>query len=151
MTRRVKTTFTATVKVNAEGLEYYVWASDGTNENLFPAKAQSEPLSVISEGAMGVRLAAPVINGLTLKNKIIQWSAVPNASYYNIYRSAENNYTTGPDNLLTYLSADALLNFIDNGEDFKGEPLKGNYNYRITAVDKNGYESAASKPLLIKY
>jgi fibronectin type 3 domain-containing protein len=81
----------------------------------------------------------------------IQWEAVHGANYYQVYRSHQKNFIPAPDNWLTYLAADATLTFTDNGVDLLGQPLTGTWYYRVTAVDKNGYESKPSAIVAINY
>jgi len=152
MTRKIKAVFTAAIPataIGAEGIQYYITATDGDNESVFPAEAPLHPLSLIQERAVNATaLAAPVI----MPNKLsIQWAAVQGANYYQIYRSKQKDFISAPANLLTYLAADATLSFTDNGVDWLGQPLKGAWYYRITAIDKNGYESKPSAIVVINY
>lgn len=152
MTRKVKAVFTAAIPaaaIGAEGIQYYITATDGDNESVFPAEAPLQPLSLVQEKAVNaIALAAP---GIIPNKQSIQWAAVPGANYYNIYRSRQKNFLPAPDNLLTYLAADATLSFTDNGLDLLGQPLTGAWYYRVTAIDKNGYESKPSAIVAINY
>lgn len=152
MTRRVKAIFTAAVpatSIPAEGIEYYISATDGDNTAAFPADAPAAPLSCIQEkrtqGATAPSAPKLIVNG-----KSLQWQPVKGASYYNIYRSQQKECVAAPENLLTYMAADAALNYTDNGKDLKDQPLTGTWFYRITAVDRQGYESQPSAAVLIK-
>lgn len=152
MTRKVKAVFTAAIPASAigtEGIQYYISATDGDNESFFPADAPLQPLSLVQEPSVSTTaLLAPKI----LPNKqSIRWQAVPGANYYQLYRSQQKDCIPSPGNLLTYLAADAKLTFTDNGMDLLGQPLKGAWYYRVTAVDKNGYESKSSLVAAINY
>lgn len=152
MTRKVKAVFTAAIPASAisnEGIQYYISATDGDNRSVFPADAPLQSLSVVQEKmANTTMLSAPKLIG---NKQSIQWSAVPGANYYQVYRSTEKDFLPSPGNLLTYLAADAALTFTDNGMDLLGQPLKGAWYYRVTAVDKNGYESKPSATAAINY
>jgi hypothetical protein len=152
MTRKVKAVFTAAIPASAidsDGIQYYVSATDGDNDSVFPADAPLQPLSLVQEPSMKPSvMPAPK---LIPNRQSIQWQAVQGANYYQIYRSQRNNFIPAPDNLLTYLAADATLTFTDNGVDLLGQPLKGTWHYRVTAVDKNGYESKPSLVAAINY
>jgi hypothetical protein len=152
MTRKVKAVFTAVIPastISSEGIQYYISATDGDNESVFPAGAPLQSFSLVQEKPvhLGV-LSAPTLTG---NRHSIQWRAVHGANYYQIYRSQRNNFIPAPDNLLTYMAADAALTFTDNGMDLLGQPLKGTWYYRVTALDKNGYESKPSLVIAIKY
>ncbi|HEU4554123.1 MAG TPA: carbohydrate-binding protein [Chitinophaga sp.] len=151
MTRRVKAVFTAVIPANgitADGLEYYITATDGANQSVFPADAPAHPLSLMQEpfNATAAPLAAPEVQ---TQQQSLTWQPVSDAAYYHIYRSQQNDFTPGPDNLLTYMAADAALTFTDNGENLLAQPLQGSWYYRIAAVDKNGYEGPASEAVII--
>jgi hypothetical protein len=158
MTRRVKTTFTAVIPANEispEGIEYYISASDGDNEGVFPADAPDRPLSLIQEQSRAgmakpgiVTLAAPKV---VEEGQALKWQPIGGASYYRIYRSQEKGFVTGPGTLLTYIAGDAALNFSDNGMDLQGGLMRGNWYYRVTVIDRDGYESPAISPITIKY
>lgn len=152
MTRKVKAIFTTAIPASAissEGIQYYIAATDGDNESVFPADAHVQPLSLVQERSTHpIVLSAPK---LLPNTRSVQWQAVPGSNYYQVYRSQRNNFLPAPDNLLTYLAADAALTFTDNGMDLLGQPLKGTWYYRVTALDKNGYESKPSVVVAIKY
>jgi hypothetical protein len=153
MIRRSKAIFTANIPATVlkdAGLEYYISASDGSNTSVFPADSPDFPFMLVQEKGVFVAASSPAIPALALRNGALEWQAVKGAFYYRIYRSQQNNFTTGPDNLLTYIAADAALRFKDNGKDLTAQPLTGTWFYRITAVDRQGYESQPSAALLIK-
>lgn len=153
MTRRVKAIFTATIPataINADGMEYYITGSDGNNTAVFPKDAPDFPFSLVQEARVLVTAPALPAPKLMVKNKSLEWLPVKGAFYYNIYRSQQKDFTAGPENLLTYMAADAALSFMDNGKDLTAQPLTGTWFYRITAVDRQGYESPASAALFIK-
>lgn len=151
MVRRVKTTFVAIIladMIGPEGVEYYISASDGDNSSVFPADAPGHPLSLVQEkGTAGV--VAPGTPVVVAEKQSLKWKAVKGAYYYRIYRSQEKGARPGPENLLTYIAADADLVFTDNGEDLEAKPLKGMWYYKVTAVDRNGYESPASEVISV--
>jgi hypothetical protein len=147
MTRRIKTTFTGIIPANQiseSGIEYYVTAADGKNESVFPAENY---LSLIQEKADKITLGVPVLKADKLQ---LSWQPIKGASYYKIYRCGQKDFNAGPEYNLTFIAGDATLSFSDNGKDFKGDLLKGDWYYRITAVDKRGYESAPSDIMTIK-
>jgi hypothetical protein len=151
MTRKVKAIFTAVIpaeQIDSNGIEYYIAAIDGDNKSVFPADAPAYPLSLMQEpfNATAASLAAPEVQ---TQQQSLTWQPVSNAAYYHIYRSQQNDFTPGPDNLLTYVAADAALTFTDNGENLLAQPLQGSWYYRIAAVDKNGYEGPASEAVII--
>jgi hypothetical protein len=152
MIRKVKAVFTAAIPSSAigpEGIQYYISATDGDNESVFSADAPLQSLSLVQEQSIHPSvLTAPK---MVPNRRSIQWQAVQGANYYQIYRSQRNNFIPAPDNLLTYMAADAKLTFTDNGMDLLGQPLKGAWYYRVTALDKNGYESKPSLVGAINY
>ncbi|MDR3716738.1 MAG: carbohydrate-binding protein [Puia sp.] len=153
MTRRVKSTFTAILladQIGPDGLQYYISSSDGDHTDVFPADAPIRPLSIVREiePAQKGTLSAP---WLSVKDSVLNWKPVNGADYYRIYRSKDASFIPGPDNILTYLAADATLRFTDNGWDLTGGALKGVWYYRVSAVDRYGYESQASTAGKIGY
>jgi hypothetical protein len=152
MTRRTKAIFTAERTVSSKGLEYYIVATDGNNESSFPADAPKQVLSVvqenskveISDGDDAYKLTTLPEPISKVNKQTISWNSIKGAYYYKIYRSQKANFREGPDNYLTYIAADAALSYTDNGVDLKGQPLKGTWYYRISAVDKDGYESLST-------
>lgn len=147
MTRRVKAVFTAVIppeSLPAQGIEYYIEAADGDNVGTFPAGAPAQPLSLTVEppASAGQTLEAPA--GLQAQDHLLHWSPVAKAFTYRIYRSKDPAFTPGPDNYLTYVAADAALQFEDAGEDFWAKPLQGNWYYRVTAVNRTGGEGNPS-------
>jgi hypothetical protein len=152
MTRKVKAVFTAALPaaaISIEGIQYYISATDGDNISVFPADAPLQSLSLVQEQSIHPSVLS--VPKLIPNRQSIQWQAVQGANYYQIYRSQRNNFIPAPDNLLTYLAADATLTFTDNGMDLLGQPLKGTWYYRVTALDKNGYESKPSLVEAINY
>ncbi len=151
MTRKVKAVFTAAIPapaIHAEGIEYYISASDGDNTSFFPADAPEQPLSLVQEKVLrSTTLTAPK---LITENKSLKWQPIKGAFYFNIYRSKQKILQPILTHCFTYVAADATLNFTDNGKDLLDDPLKGVWYYRITAVDQYGYESQPSSIVPIK-
>ena len=190
MTRRVKTSFVVAIPpglIGPDGLQYYISASDGDNQSVFPADAPAAPLSLVRERkpvngpsdkrilaapatglvtttvntddktvstehpASGSFVSLPAYKGKSHTVSTLIWNTVPGASYYQIYRSQDPHFKTGPATQLTYLAGDAALRFIDNGFDLQGLPLSGAWYYRVAAVDRDGYEGPSSPPMAIRY
>ena len=152
MSRRVKATFIAQIPANvigAEGIEYYISASDGDNQGVFPANAPEQPLSLVQENApVHLNLISPKV---LVAGQALRWQPVKGACYYQIYRSAQRDFVPGPQNSLTYLASGAALSYTDNGFDFQGKPMNGNWYYWLRAVDRYGYESPASPAVVVNF
>ena len=151
MTRRVKAVFTARIRardVSANGLEYYVEASDGSNLARFPISAPAMPLSLVT-CVTGSASGLASLNSLSSKDQTLSWSAYPSAFWYRIYRGDRRRFRAGPDTALTYV-ASGTTTFRDNGLDFAGRKLTDASYYRLTAVDKDDRESAPTKAVLVE-
>jgi hypothetical protein len=147
MTRRVKAVFTTQVparEVSANGLEYYVEASDASNVALFPISAPVMPLSLVTYTTAGRASVPASPDALSAKSQTLSWTPSPGAFCYRIYRSDHPGFETGPDTLLTYVAGDTT-SFRDNGLDFAGRKLTGAWYYRVTAADKDDRESVPTK------
>jgi fibronectin type 3 domain-containing protein len=147
MERRTKAVFTAQIsaeEVGSDGLEYYIEASDGDNTAIFPPSAPEIPLSVIV-CATDDRDAPKRPKSARAKGDTLTWSSGKGDAYwYRIYRSKDLGFTPGPASLLTYVDK-GTTRFKDNGEGLDGSKLKGFWYYRVTAVDKWGNESPATR------
>jgi fibronectin type 3 domain-containing protein len=78
----------------------------------------------------------------------LSWTSSPGAFWYHIYRSDRPGFEAGPDTLLTYVAANTT-SFRDNDLDLAGRKLTGTWYYRVTAVDKEDRESAATKAVAV--
>ncbi|TWT82480.1 Carbohydrate binding module (family 6) [Planctomycetes bacterium CA13] len=143
MTRQAKAVFGGRIpghEVTEAGLEYYVAASDGTNTGHFPKAGVMQPASLVGYSIKDITLPSPP-SGLVDSDGILKWRASGDDMYwYQIYRSKSPDFLPGPATLLTYLPSDALV-FTDKARDRNGQPLLGNYFYRVVAVDEQGNES----------
>ena len=153
MERKVKAIFAAAIPasdVGAKGVEYFVEAYDGSSTSCFPAASPQSPLSVTTfSPEMKGRLPKPV--SAVADTQTLSWkSAGETAYWYRIYRSDRSECSASPANYVTFVSA-VTTRFKDNGEGFDGSKLKGNWYYRITAVDKAGNESSPSESMLVHY
>ena len=146
MTRRVRAIFTAKLDsvgqgAGNDGLEYYIEASDGAQSSRYPLAAPNRNLSVIvCDGPVAQTLAVPEVSAD--KGALI-WTQVPNAHWYRIYRGRTPDFLAGPESYLTF-TAQGTGAFKDMEEDFDGSERQGTYYYRLTAMDRNGFESAPS-------
>jgi len=151
MERRIKAVFTAQLsaeEVGSDGLEYYIEASDGDNTAIFPPSAPEMPLSVIA-CATDDRDAPKRPKSARAKGDTLTWSSGKGDVYwYRIYRSEVPGFKPGPASVLTYVDK-GTRKFKDNGEGFDGSKFKGSRYYRVTAVDKRGNESPATRAVAI--
>lgn len=150
MTRRVRAIFTATLAPEIcgdNGIEYYVEASDGANASRYPWAAPNRNLSLIlMSGPEQSELKPPAVQ---VKGGGLIWQDTPNAFWYRIYRGKMSDFIAGPETYLTY-AANGTTAFTDMEEDFDGKPREASYYYRITTMDRNGYESAASPSVAVR-
>lgn len=124
-------------------LEYYVEASDGEKTGRYPAAApgQYAVLSRLSAGITG-KPEAPVLD--TDGAMRLRWKPCHGEGrWYRIYRGTESGFSVGPQSLVTYVDRDTL-SYLDVAEGFDGEPLSGDYYYRVSCVDGEFRESAPS-------
>ena len=153
MDRRCRAIFGSRIPgsaVTTSGLEYYVQASDGTSAGYFPVTAPALPASLVAE-----RLPSDLVPGLPgnigLNQGAISWSAAPgNCFFYRIYRSTNRDFAPSIANYLCFGPREKT-SFVDSENDFTDQPKRGTYYYRVTAVDKTGYESAATEPVALQY
>jgi fibronectin type 3 domain-containing protein len=106
-------------------------------------------LLVIESQADAVAPGAPF--NLSLTGKTIAWHAAGGDCFvYRIYRSTIPNFSPSIASYLCFVAQDKT-SFTDSENDYADEPKRGIYYYRVTAVDKAGNESPASKALAVKY
>ena len=150
MTRKVKAIFTASLPTDKfDILEYYISASDGTSTSTLPVSAPAQTLStVISKTETAANLEKPKLKA---ENKTLTWQTNNKTTHlYRIYRSRNKNFKTAPHTFLTYLAA-VTESYKETGVDLLGQPLQGNWYYRITAVDIEGFESKPSNTVKIEW
>ncbi len=151
MIRKTKAVFAVRIPVKdftPDGLEYFVEASDGDSKTLYPPSGPDMPLSVIVHGG-GHNAPPERVGELTADRGALSWtSAGKRAFWYRIYRSTDPSFLPGPATFLTYV-ASGTERFRDNGEGWDGRKLSGVLYYRVTAVDKEGSESAPSAAVSI--
>lgn len=154
MARRVKGVFAAQVPggaVTARGLEYYILASDGSNTALFPASAPVMPLSLVVYPPKTSAAPGAPRDLKAAKDRALTWSppSSGNVFWYRIYRSEEPDFRPHPATFLTYVHGKTTT-FSDNGFDLAGRKGSTIRHYRVTAVDKEGNESAPSAPATVQ-
>jgi hypothetical protein len=153
MSRRTKAIFALRIpakEVSPDGLEYYVEASDGESTTWYPASGADIPLTVVVHA--GERSARSEWSGNVLTDgRELTWSnAGKSAFWYKIYRSTVPSFVPGPATFLTYV-ASGTTKFRDNGEGWDGVQLRGAWYYRVTAVNREGSESAPSAAVRVTY
>ncbi len=141
MTRKVKAIFSQIIPGNGL-IEYYISISDGKSNMRWPVSGNKTLITVANSTLP--KLVEPSI--IRVDNRTISWNVSPDAFWYRIYRSNDPEFKAGPENLVTYVPA-SMHSFIDGAPGFDGKPLSGIQYYRITAVNKQGYESGASAPV----
>jgi len=142
MTRRSRAVFCSTVKLpdDTEGIEYYVSASDGSNNCVFPPSAPQQGLSAIIY-VMPDNIAPNVPENVKFSKGRLIWNASSGDVFgYKIYRSRKASFEIGCVNYLTFVDA-FTTSFADNGLDFDSTRIDTCF-YKITAVDRFGNESA---------
>jgi hypothetical protein len=150
MENRTKATFTAKVDVaniSADGIEYYITASDGSNVSVYPSSAPSvASYCVVENNDISTTPLTP--SNVHAEGSRLKWDKSNNAFEYRIYRSTQQNFTPSINNFVTYVSGD-LYNYLDLKIGFDGKQLADTNYYRITATDINGNESASSNAISI--
>ncbi len=153
MERRTKAVFVAQIparEIGSEGLEYYIGASDGDSVSVFPATAPEMPFSLVTY-SVDDREPPKQPQTISVRRDTLTWSTSPGHVYwYRIYRSADENFMTGPATFVTYVEK-GTTSFKDNGEGFDGSKLTGTWYYRVTAIDKADNESAPSPAMAVNY
>ena len=145
MNRRCRAIFAAripAIAVTPNGIEYIIVANAGGRKSSYPVTAPETSAIVSVESVMPQ--AQPLIPAsLTVDadGKTLHWSAAAgDVFWYRLYRSKESQFAPGRENFLTYVYKNTLT-FSDCEPDFEDRPLSGVYYYRVTAVDRLGYES----------
>ena len=146
MIRRVKSVFVADIacqELSPTGLEYYIEASDGNNTAVFPASSPAMPLSLVATDSRDQ--TPPGRPGeLAVKDQTLHWSpATGDVFSYRIYRGSNPDFSPGPATLLTYVDK-STTRFKDGAAGFDGQPLRGVWYYRVSAVDFAGNEGPAA-------
>lgn len=154
MDRRVKAVFTAALPAEAfeaDVIEYFIEVSDGTNVSLFPHGAPMTNAFIVRETAEdSAAPAAP--QTFRASGRELSWAAGSSSDvfWYKLYRGTRSGFEVGPDTYLTYVAGGTHA-FKDLAPGFDGNPLKGTYYYRVTALDRTGNESAAAPAVAIRY
>ena len=153
MTRRVRSVFNATVPgeaIGADGIEYYIAASDGANEAVYPPAGADNALMLTAYPAREESELSPPSRVTTVDGVRIEWQEQPGAHWYRIYRGTTSEFEAGPATRVTYV-AGCTTAFRSNGFGFDGSLLRGSYYYRVTAVDATGTESAPTASVEVVY
>ena len=153
MERRVRAIFVGRIPAEAlrgYALEYAIESTDGSNVGLTPADAPAQPYSLTVEAASSTSSRPPPAPEVAATKTGIAWKAVPGADYYRIYRGMQPSFHASSAASLTFLAADANLNFADNGLGRDGRPLAANTFYRVSAVTRGGVEGPPSSAILAR-
>ena len=155
MERRTKAIFGYRIPkkvLTARGLEYYVEAFDGTNIGMFPVTAPSLPLTIIGEEFSRVNnYPQPPFNFTVSDGSKLSWEpSKENLFLYRVYRSTKPGFSISCANYLCFFKDDKT-NFEDIENDYSNQKKTGTYYYKVTAVDKYGFESEPTKSLAVKY
>jgi len=152
MDRRVRAVFTATIpaaQIGPHGVEYYLTASDGDNETVYPPGAPDSNLSLIATAAED-RTPPPVPPAFLAAGGSLVWeSSGEEAFWYKIYRGATADFEANAASFVSYVARDTHA-FKDEAPGFDGKALQGARYYRVTALDFAGNESAATAPAKIE-
>lgn len=149
MQRRTKAIFAVRLPTeNKSALEYFVSATDGSNQSLFPATAPNLAYTTVIE-PVTANSGKPLLT-LQVSGKELKWKASndSNICFFKIYRSAQVQFTPSAATYVCYLPPTARK-FVPNGMDFNGQPLRGRYYYQLTAVDKKGREVPSVQAVLL--
>jgi hypothetical protein len=153
LARRVKAIFDVAIpafELTADGIEYYVEASDGESNAVYPVSAPEMPLSLVTYEVRGEKPPSKP-RRVEVQEGMLRWApAEGNVFWYRIYRSSRPDFQPGPANFVTYLQG-STTSFRDEAEGFDGRTLKGRWYYRITAVDKWGNEGLPSQIVEVRY
>jgi hypothetical protein len=153
MERKVKAIFAVQIPgsdLTQKGLEYYIEASDGTNTSVYPPSSPETPLSIaVTSPSDPKEVSSPTNIGL--KEQKVTWdSGGKDVFWYRIYRGNRPDFKASPANFVTFVAA-GTTGFKDNGEDFDGATLKGDWYYRVTAVSRSGLESVPTPAMKVTY
>ena len=149
MERRTKAVFTAYLDAGSfttAGIEYYIEAFDGTNKSVYPNAAPDVSAYCVVEGAVSAAPAAP--QNVRAEGTRVKWNHADDVYAYRIYRDTKSDFTPSNRTLVTYLNGD-LYSFADGEVGFDGMPLPDITYYKVTAVDREGNESAPSDAVMI--
>ncbi len=152
MQRRTKAIFTASFepKDNTTLYEYYIKADDGKNTSLYPRGAKLVTNTFVVLESSDNQPPSP-LEDVRAKDGKITWRIADEDTYWiKIYRDTKADFEVGPASYVTYVYR-STDEFEDKSDDFAGRKLDGRYYYRLTAVDKNGNQSPASRPIKISY
>lgn len=148
---RVRSIFTVTIpsrQVPSNGIEYYIEVSDSRNKAVYPICAPEQLHTVIVIENEEEKISTPIVKAVN--GKRLQWEKVSDANMYRIYRGRTSKFMADACSFVTFVGNNTTT-FKDNGLSMDGTPLKGDYYYRIAAVNGNGIESNASKTIKISY
>jgi len=147
MQRRSRAIFAVSLPpeyVTAQGIEYFVEASDGTNHARYPASSPGQPLSVVVEECER-SLPPKVVDIVRRIGQDISWSPPEEEVFcFRIYRGTSPDFEVGPASYVTYV-AGGTTHYTDTEEDFTGARLLGTWFYRVTAMDAKGFEGPPSR------
>lgn len=153
MERRCKAIFGARIQaelITPVGIEYYVSGSDGSNIGCFPITAPELSASLVVE-TQPDNIAPAMPDALSVEGRTIKWSTVETDCHiYRIYRSATPDFNPNSANYLCFVAA-GQTTFLDCEFDYSDRIKCGTYYYRVTAMDKAGNESAATRYVCITY
>jgi hypothetical protein len=149
LSRRVKAVFAGGFLCDRAGVyEYFVSASDGSNEATFPVDRET-PLTVVVEE-----------NGCTKGNQQIEvqelngelrWNmAGDKLDVFQVYRSQQKDFNAGPSTFVTYLPPQAQQ-YQSNMIDFNGDSLKGTYYHKVILMDSRGCIKAQSASTEVRF
>lgn len=149
---RTKYTFVASIGNIIKGklLEYYLVASDGKQESIYPETAPKiSKTIVLFELKAKEKLSVPKINNDT---NILTWQNTPerNIHQYYIYRGLRPDFTVDETSFVTYVSKETN-SYKDHEQNFDSSPLKGVYYYKMCSTDLYGNVSESSKAVKITY
>jgi hypothetical protein len=153
MQRRSRAIFAISLppqEVTVRGLEYFIEASDGTNSARYPASAPAQPLSVVVEECDKNVIPKEVSIVRKIGHDISWMSGEEDVMCYRIYRDTSPDFEVGPECYVTYV-AGCTAHYTDTDEDFTGAKLHGTWFYRVTAMDRMGFEGPASRAVQVHY
>lgn len=151
MERRTKAIFCCDlIQSSGSSFEYYLVVSDGNNIAYWPVGGAAAPASCTIINSRDKKAPDMPKNFRISDGKLLWDTQDAKVIWYKIYRSKDSNFEVGAATFITYLAA-GTCNFMDNGIDFDGRLLNGAWYYRVTAVDRNGFESRATKSSVLTW